>query len=579
MVDDGHGRTRLARILIQVSVGLALGAVAVNAYAFIARIPAGRSAEPLRPVTTLLGASLVLTAVAAALLIVIGVRTLAGRPSAVLGWAVLVTVVAVTVLAFLSSRPRDAAALIDGPFGKPVVGLAQASWILMAVAALSLCVGIYTASHIPLSSLRTAVRQAPAATAGIVVVGLAVSAAVAVCVASAHASTRADYTTAGRVEIPAMPASVGDSAYTLTTSDVSRLVPAGPGFVMGGDDALIAYDGATGAQRWHYPWHLLGQACEPTAIRSTGTHAEAVVIVECLNRAVPSEDERHRWTLTAFDAMTGGVLWMRDDAGRLQGRLEANASGVPVSRSDDLAMLNPLSGNDTWRRTVTGSADCWLDNRFVMLDQSVAYLPMCSRDTLHLFDVGSGEERTVDLADKAKVPPRMWDLVAAEANTLLLRSSDRGSYANDQLWAVEVESGDVRSVRNSSLAGVYRGAVEAGLYPGPVAQTGRGLTATDESFVDLYLVGERQALTAIGISVGMDSGRWALEWTRIGERIMGPNARGPAYEMLLASIAPDGTSTTRPSPCGADVGGLLPVPGAVLAVCFRKPGFEVVGLR
>ena len=145
-------------------------------------------------------------------------------------------------------------------------------------------------------------------------------------------------TTAGSVSPAAVPTSPATQKW-LWHSDktIFDIVPAGAGFVVATEDSLIAVDGTTGQERWHY--HRPGGA--PPQPIFTFDHGGIVVA-----------DVDDLWF--GFDAYTGKVLWHRDGVGnvlastwRASTRTVLIASGYPRG---PVQALDPRTGETAWEK-------------------------------------------------------------------------------------------------------------------------------------------------------------------------------------------------------------------------------------
>ncbi|MCX0271913.1 PQQ-like beta-propeller repeat protein [Nocardia zapadnayensis] len=118
-------------------------------------------------------------------------------------------------------------------------------------------------------------------------------------------SINIDHRTATPNRIPPTPAALGTQQYALTTGDLTAdgragdIVIAGTGFVLASDSGLTAYDGATGAPRWHYRRKNIDAdhplAYSPGSLRSLDGGAVVAAAWE-------------RWGWKVLDAVTGELL-------------------------------------------------------------------------------------------------------------------------------------------------------------------------------------------------------------------------------------------------------------------------------
>ncbi|MFB8004493.1 PQQ-binding-like beta-propeller repeat protein [Nocardia sp. NPDC056000] len=143
--------------------------------------------------------------------------------------------------------------------------------------------------------------------------GLLVSATVAaVAVHAGDDGTRVDHVTADSVPVPAIPATLGTERYRVPrpfNSDgktLAGMVIAGTGFVIATENGLTAYDGATGTPRWHYLRSNVSADGRPGVDYTPGSlmslDGGSTVLAQWRNGG-----------LTAFDAVTGELLWRESE--------------------------------------------------------------------------------------------------------------------------------------------------------------------------------------------------------------------------------------------------------------------------
>lgn len=151
--------------------------------------------------------------------------------------------------------------------------------------------------------------------AALTTVGLLVSTVVAVGAIRAGDDQRnVDHVSASRVDIPALPDRLGTERFRIPvpletplpdSNPAGDVVSAGAGFVIATWQGLTAYDGTTGAPRWHYlrrnryDGHR-GLTYVPKSLRTLDD-----------GKVVLAMWQRLAWI--AFDAMTGEILWQGSD--------------------------------------------------------------------------------------------------------------------------------------------------------------------------------------------------------------------------------------------------------------------------
>lgn len=139
--------------------------------------------------------------------------------------------------------------------------------------------------------------------------GVLVSALVAaVSIHAGNDGTRIDHVTAASIPVPAIPATLGAERYRVSLplsadgKSLAGVVIAGTGFVIATETGLVAYDGTTGAARWHY---------RRSNVPVDGQSGVAY-IADSLMSLEGGSVVLARWRnggLTAFDAVTGELLW------------------------------------------------------------------------------------------------------------------------------------------------------------------------------------------------------------------------------------------------------------------------------
>lgn len=581
LVDEAPSRPSL--ILIAVSIGMAVGAVALSAYAFRVRFPDGLSSDRLGPVTSLLGGSLAAVIVVAVLLVCLAARVLAGmRIAAQIAW-IAAGVAAVTAWSYVGAAPADRAKLISGPGSHPAIGLAQTSWLMLAVAAVLLLAGAIAARG----------RQTPvpwAVLGGATAVGLVVSLAIGVGVVTLGGrGTHA--TTAAVVAIPDVPTTLGaDVAYSIAARSAEFVLPAGPGFVVPANGAIVGHDGSTGAERWRFPVDEFPTGCTLTYLKSTGTAEDSVVLAECRRDIEILVSRVNEYGTEPFliglDAMTGAVLWSSDRGWALRGPALLPSGLVPVRRGDDIAALDSRTGALRWQQPIADDARCDPRETIYALPHAVAYAAKCGKaHAMHVLEANTGSDRTIDLTFMANQPDDLaFDAVAADGNVIMVRVDGFHDGA-DPLLAVHTDTGRVETVLPDGAGRAFDVfSARDGQYPGSIVQL--DTRVRDGESVNLYRVSEGRTVHVSGVdTIERNIGYTAQRWAQIGDQMVTATAQNAKHDGVLALVNPDGTSTSRPSPCGADSGGLVPVPGATLVLCQRdrRPDgtyrVDVLGLR
>ncbi|MBB2988861.1 hypothetical protein FHR72_000318 [Mycolicibacterium iranicum] len=548
------------------AIGGSVGAALLGGYAFMRRLPPGLQDASA---TRWMAVSGLLIVVGAGATIWISGSVLRGTDATRRASWLLTVVIAAAAYAVLGSPDSLAAAT------PTAVALLRLSWVVMAIAAILLvAAAVCGAGH----SDATPSRRRPTVAAAVTLT------LVLTVVGGGIARARTDTAiTATPSDIPAVPTAVGTNiAYSLPIDDARSIVPAGPGFAVLEGDAVAGYAGDTGHRRWRFPLDVIGGACEPSSLRSTGTAADAVVIVQCL-RGTPSYSSTRATRpalLTGIDAMTGRVLWTNGDNWRLRSTTVTGADVVPVLRGDDIGSLDPHTGKLRWVKHF-GQDGC--EGNLVGLrnaTQDVVYFPVCAEEVmLHVVDGRTGDERTVRVdPPQPGVEFDTVELAAAAGDVVVLQASSDDDVRQRFTVAVDVSSGDSVRVPVEYLS-TDRTSSDAGHYPGEVLQLTDGMEGTA-----VYLVAQRKFVHTTAATLDdeiLDGQRWAL----IGGQLVTATAMTASYRSLMVTADEDGAATVLFSPCGGRYdGGVIPVPGAVLVVCaiedYRNPTtYEVVGVR
>lgn len=565
--------TRAGRLTISLGCGLVLGAVGLAIYAYAARVPTGQTATYLAPASHLLLVSLIGVCAAGAATVWLGVRALAGLKASGNASALFAVTVAVAAYGFLNSRSAQHAMLISGPGASPVIVIAQVSWVVLACAAAMLLAGTTSASP------DAGRRPGRPAVAVLTASGVALAAVAGVAVTSISSVGASAATTAERVAIPAVPTSIGtETAYTVKHSRM--IVPAGPGFASLNDGAVVGYDGTTGAQRWRFPTTDLPARCGDVSLWSTGIRDDAVVVVQCTRPPNTQDPDRYSSDrdddvafLVGLDATTGEQLWLNDADWHLRGRSNSDGDMLAAISTGKVGALDPRTGKPLWAKDRPD--DNCSRSRYDAVGSTVILVDACG-DALHLYNAES--ESTIDLTEQPGFPEGdvSTELLAVDGDIAAIYASGI-SRVKGVLLTVDVET---KAVQATPEPYVRTPNLEKSL-PGPVVQLGEDSRART---VTLYLPAERRAVTVTDLEMHADPD--ARRWARVGDEFVTAAAHQGHYEKRLATVPlTGGPATLRAGPCDDGPGGLLPVPGAVLALCANDSSrgeatrYDVVGLR
>ena len=573
MTDESHDAdhkvpTPADRRPVALGIGLAVGAIVLSSYAYVARVPAGQTTTYLAPAGNMLLKWLIGVCVVAAVLFVIGRRAVAGRSATGLASALATVTAMIAAYALLGATPNANTLLISGPGTRPVIAIAQAAWVVLTCAAVAVLAGAATTSS-PSASRKTRVAAAALAVTGVAlaaIVGLALTSFSRIGVSSA--------TTAQPIPIPAIPTTVGTNvAYTLNLA-TSVILPAGPGFVATTDNTVVGYDGSTGTPRWRFPLTDLPARCEYQSIRSTGVAADSVVVVQCNRPPNDAAPDSHKTTdafLVGLDATTGQQLWLNDEDWHLQGRLNADNQILAALNPHQVAALDPRTGKPLWTRERPRDGSC--DGHWDTVGSRVLYLYECGTQ-LHLYTADS--DVVIDLTTQPGYPaePNNQGFAAIDGDTVALIVSGTGRRA--ALIAIDTKNPDTQHVSiTNTTARLF--ADRSGLIPGPVLEVEHDPNAHT---LTLLSTADRRLIHVTGLDMyyDFDDHRWA----RVGDNfVTNTGYRGNFTEKLATVSSKGGSPVVQPNPCGQP-GGVISVPGAVLALCAHYPDkdhFDVVGLR
>ncbi|MCZ4650131.1 PQQ-binding-like beta-propeller repeat protein [Gordonia amicalis] len=567
-----RGRNAWGLGMLAVSVGFAVGAVGLSLYAVIRLAETGVLGVDTGPALVFLGSALAGVFLGAMSLVVLVVVAVRGKR--VVGCAAWLLACACIAIVPVMSGAVTASArhALHGTDSSTSVTLARAAVVVVAVAFAVLVVGA------ALSSGRLSPRTISWVPAVVVVVvvlafGLQLTAS----------TPPAGYRTASEVAAPALPTTVGESAVQWATIESQAdVVAAGAGFVIRFDREVVGYDGATGRVRWVVPSTALAGGCDPEAIWSSGIGERSTVLITCA-------DELHRGHVVAIDASTGTVRWTRRAQMEPRTSVATPESSVAVvsSRSEapaEFGVLDLYSGDLLWS-TVTKCR--YLDGNVTSTNTALVMLNHCESGSLDartraaavtLFDVKSGKQSTIDLPEIPGLRNGdfvMTSLQGSYGDRVVVHMYAHDDFRPRQSVIVDVTIRSVEVVPDAERDYSRFGLMDRDLLlPGPIVplrydvhgvpggtllvDLGTGLRREIEGVV--HYLGETEAVIP------------TQRWSRVGEDIVGMSVGDSGFrswDRWLAIVDPAGQVTRRPSPCGEDAGGVLVVPGSVLATCVR----------
>jgi outer membrane protein assembly factor BamB len=406
---------------------------------------------------------------------------------------------------------------------------------------------------------------------GLVMGALAIGAAVA-GLAWWIAAGSMDVTTATRVGRPSVPTDVQAVRWTWKTAPgqaVREVLAAGAGVVVRVDDGIVALDGRTGKERWHYRWRG-ANAAELVA----SPDGERVVV-----RFASTQPHVTGARLVGFDAMTGavGLDEIVDLAASGQPRLLLTDRVLVIDQDDDYVGYDAQAPKRIW--SYAKPSRCWrvgdADAPVPAPDAILLRLPCgparpSSRDVvltggLLALDARTGKER--------------WRL---ERNAPALGSQYVWASSGSSVTWSGRDATDI-GTRWSYVLAVKDGKVLAEHRPrsGELADVSAGLSGV----CDRYEPGELVQALALSTEMGLSRG-----WTCLtGQALIGLEApRGDrtgnraTVTVLPRNGDPPRTYEVRGRPRGSTAeiglggGGLVLAPGAVVA--WQQATTAIVGL-
>ncbi|MBT0567293.1 PQQ-binding-like beta-propeller repeat protein [Williamsia sp. CHRR-6] len=342
------------------------------------------------------------------------------------------------------------------------------------------------------------------------------------------------------------PLDVGRVAYRLDSA-IFGLAYAGPGFVTSGNGGLIAYDGATGTQRWRRAVSTSRYGYGSPRFDSTDDGKVVVV--------------RDRGTVTGVDGATGRQLWHLIDPAVLVGVGPFDGGTVYVLRrraaTSELLALDVGTGKRRWSQATSIPAECdrvdsAIGSGFLWISTSCT----SSTDAFYSSSTGAPMSKRFVAGDVALAPDGLvWVRPGA-------RLPDRA----DSIVYTVANGGETTLVAPRRDQWIT------------VIGVGRDGQVLYESGSALFTVslrgGPPRRLVVPAAVFGVDSR--AVARNRRGFTLAGESRTG---SVLLDVDTSSGAVTTRTGPCPEEIADLVRVPGALLASCTGTFGGQhVIGL-
>ncbi|MBJ7290914.1 PQQ-binding-like beta-propeller repeat protein [Williamsia sp.] len=564
--DTFPSRAQLRQVLVALSIGAGVTAVALTGFALIRAVPEQIQLADESPLVGPARLSfMVALGMAVAAAIIIWVTRSSGETNRLV--TALLTGLGAVLLAWLILFKLPGAlheahdlALVPGvQESSPIALVGVIVTAAGGTAAIGLVVEQFTRST-------GEVRAISAPTTAVVCIVLAITLIVGSSAAaglylqqgrSTHTSPAAAAPARAYPTVPGM----ADYRISLRDNPARSVVPTGDGFAFFDRDSLVAYDGVTGQRRWHIDLALLDRTIPGRSSRQgLDNHRFLLANGSGTSSTLTMVGANDR--VVTVDAITGRTLWSTtDDIYFLDTSRRATARNALVGirtrgNRSDIVSLDPRSGTTLWARPT--SSNC--SPRGDIIGTVVALTDRCGlRDRVAVVDTRTG---------------------AAQPTTNVGHSGPIS--AEGDVFAVGPSS-EVTDDATTSLIDPTSGAVVESLVGGGLRSTvraGQYLTASPSGQLEIRTVASPRRIkvypgfepvTAKAPAVWIGADLTAITMSTVygpGVVTTNPQIPGGIAEMPL------------PCPPRSDRSSLINVPGAMLVLCTtqdRRGAFEIVG--
>ncbi|MFD3703929.1 PQQ-binding-like beta-propeller repeat protein [Nocardia sp. NPDC058658] len=371
-----------------------------------------------------------------------------------------------------------------------------------------------------------------------------------------------DHVQARDISVPVVPATIGAEKFRISipaTRLRNAVITAGAGFVVSTEHGITAYDGATGAERWHYRRVSGAVRNLPQETRSFET--ERVVLTFWDNRG---------WM--AFDSFTGEILWSESDFNRrpFEDRFGPIPGPLLITSSDtnELSRFDARTGRRLWTAPAAPKDCRSISSTEAIITTRIYRMFVCTGDSTTIevttWDPGSGsmtDRRTIAAPGARYLSPTRT--VSFEDGFVSFSWSQDGG--EHQLWlrpATDINIAEINRSRDDVVA--------TGGSGGQILVDGRGAT-----FDIVDIDGRNDPIALSGVST-------ILNPIFVADRIVGLGTIPDQYVVQTwnpATGAIDATVPIGPMPDIRDLR-LIRAPGSLLVISpHRDTGtVDIIGL-